>query len=61
MNLTVSPVTFGNTRMSTSELNTMLRLNRTMPLDKKLPKNLERQISPNIFQKIGNFFRRIFA
>ena len=61
MDLTVSAVSFGARRMSTKEVNDMLRANRTMPLNTKLPKNLERQISPNLFQRIGNFFSRIFS
>ena len=62
MDLTVSPVSFGSRRMTHKELNHVLGNNLTLPIDKKpLPKDLERQISPNLFQKIGNAFRRLFS
>ena len=61
MNLSVSPVSFSSGRMNSDEVNRMLRHHLTMPLDKKLPKNLEKRISPNFFQKVGNFFKRVFS
>ena len=65
MDLNVSSASFGlkpkYVRMDSKEVNEMLLSHRTMPLYRKLPKNLERQISPNLFQRIGNFFSRIFS
>jgi len=63
MDLKVTPMTFGAKRMprmTTGEVTDMLSSRRTMPLGTKLPKNLERQISPNIFQRIANFVRNLF-
>ena len=60
MDLSVSKISFNGSRMSHSQVNKIIKNNLTLPVDKKLPKDLERQLSPNFIQRLVQSIKKIF-